>query len=483
MPDLGLVLSWVVPVFVVLGILSAFDAVMNVRNPQGATAWVVSLITIPVLAFIAYWLFGRVKYRDYSNAQERCRQKLALNLEDRDSGLLADFAVPLDAEDERTRAEIRAFEALAGMPLCRGHELKLLIDGQAAFDQIFNDIDAAEHYVLVQFFIVRDDDLGRALAQRLLSARARGCEVYMLYDEIGSYNLPQRYCQTLIDAGVQLAGFSGTRSLLGRFRLNFRNHRKIVVVDGHTGLMGGLNVGDEYLGRDESFGDWRDTHLRLKGPAVLNLQRSFVEDWTFGQESLSLPQLSWNPASVHAASAAVLNLASGPADAIESCGLLYAHSIESAERRLWIASPYFVPDPRVLSALQTAALRGVDVKILLPEKSDNPIFRFVPFAYLPDVEMVGAEVYLYQNDFMHQKVMLVDDCYACVSTANLDNRSFRLNFETSCVIKDQAFCADVARMLRRDLENCRRLRSEELTNHSWWFAVAVAVTRLMSPVL
>lgn len=466
----------------IAGVLSAVDALLRVKNPQGATAWIFALIAIPIVTVPLYWMFGRVRYHDYIGLRGRLRERLKIDLNS-DFGPLAPFASDRNNYDQRTLSELRGFRALANTPWCDGHELKLLVNGEATFDAIFTAIETAQSYLLIQYYTIHDDDIGRQLAAGIKRARDRGVSVYLLYDEIGSYELPTKYKKGLAECGVEIAPFSGTRSLLGRFRINFRNHRKIVLIDGLQAFIGGLNVGDEYLGDTDTFPHWRDTHLQIAGPAVLGLQMSFLEDWAFGNaDDADLPTVSWD-AVEQPGSHKALVVNSGPADEVETCGLTFTHGIECAQNRLWIASPYFVPDPRVLSSLQLAAMRGVDVRILLPRKTDNPLFRFVPYAYLSDIEQLGAKIYLYEPGFMHQKVMLVDDCYATVGTANLDNRSFRLNFETICVVRSGDFVEDVARMLEADFAVSTLLKAEDINNQPWYFDLAVAATRLMAPVL
>ncbi|MCR9276410.1 MAG: cardiolipin synthase [Pseudomonadaceae bacterium] len=466
----------------IAGILSAIDALLRVRNPQGATAWILGLIAVPVITVPLYWMFGRVRYHDYIGAKARLRERLNIDL-NADNGLLATFTADHSNVPSDVASELRGFSALANTPWCDGHELQLLIDGEATFDAILSAIDAAQSYALIQYYTVRDDEIGARFSGAMQRASKRGVHVYFLYDEIGSYELSSSYKKTLIAAGVQSAPFSGTRSLLGRFRINFRNHRKIVLIDGKQAFIGGLNVGDEYLGNSAKFAQWRDTHLAIHGPAILGLQMSFLEDWAFGNDDdAELPIVDWQAVERTGQHEALI-VSTGPADEVETCGLTFTHAIECAQERLWIASPYFVPDPRVLSSLQLAAMRGVDVRILLPRRTDNPIFRFVPYAYFPDVEQVGGKVFLYEPGFMHQKVILVDDSYASVGTANLDNRSFRLNFETICVARSTRFADEVATMLEADFTDSTQLQAEDINNQPWYFDVAVAATRLMAPTL
>jgi cardiolipin synthase len=484
MPGDG-VLGWVVgvgvPALYVLGLASAYDAVMKARTAQGATAWALGLITVPLVALPLYWVFGRVKFSTYVRALRDFYRELDVRLDDPRRGVLATHvAHPERRADARGRGELNAFHELATLPFTRHNAARLLVDGQATFEAIFAGIEAAERYVLAQFYILRDDDIGRAFQRRLIAKAQAGVRVYLLYDEVGCYGLPKPYLHALEEAGVRVSSFSGRRSWRARFRLNFRNHRKIVVVDGVRGYMGGLNVGDEYLGRDPEIGPWRDTHLALEGPAVQGIQYAFLKDWYYGREEVLDVEWEATPAE---ADLCALVLASGPADTLETCGLLYAHAIESAEERVWIATPYFVPDGAVLGALQLAALRGVDVRLIMPRKTDAWMFKYVPYAYLPDVTRAGVKAYLYEEGFMHQKVLLVDDDYAAVSTANLDNRSFRLNFELTVLVHDRGFCGAVERMLEKDLARATAITEADLQRHPFFFRLAVQTTRLMSPVL
>ncbi len=463
------------PLIYVLGVLSAIDAIMTTRTPQGATAWALALVLLPFLSLPLYWVFGRIKFDEYVEALRALDKDLHSRLEQARGGALVDVTVRLDDEtDKRTQGELRAFQVLATIPMTDSNAVRLLVNGKATFDAIFSAIDAAKEYVLAQFYIIKDDGVGRQFRDHLIAAAGRGVNVFLLYDDVGSHSLPRRYIRELVNAGVVVSEFSGSRSWLGRFRLNFRNHRKIVVTDGAHGFVGGLNVGDEYLS------GWRDTHLAVTGPAVLGFQFSFIRDWFYSKQEV--PQLVWS-AKRGPADQRALVLASGPEDSLERCGLLFTHAIESAESRVWIASPYFVPDGRTLGALQLAAFRGVDVRILMPRKSDSFLFTLVPYAYLPDLARAGVKVFLYEQCFMHQKVLLVDDDYGAVGTANFDNRSFRLNFEVTCLVSDKAFCHDVETMLLADFAHSTPLTEADLDGRSFGFRLRTQLTRLLSPVL
>ena len=461
----------------VLGVLTAIHAVMGVRTAQGAIAWAVSLVTFPYITLPLYWIFGRNKFRGYVDA--RRAGELEIQRVAREAGRRAreEGLVSLCGSQYR-----RVFEALAKMPFLEKNDVELLIDGEAAFGAIFDGIESAKDYILVQFFIVRDDRLGRELQARLMHKASEGVRVYFLFDEVGCHALPRSYIRDLTEAGVTIRPFKTTKGRRNRFQINFRNHRKIVVVDGRVAYVGGLNVGDEYLGRDPKIGPWRDTHVRIEGPAVHAVQLSFFEDWYWAtRETLDLDWVL-RPASRAERDQHVLVLPSGPADELETCGLFFIQMINEAAERLWIASPYFVPDPQVVCALQLASLRGVDVRIMLPEHPDHLLVYLSSFSFLEETELADVKIYRYQPGFMHHKVILADDHLAAVGTANLDNRSFRLNFEIMVLVDDPSFAREVAEMFERDFERCRQAHPEDLLRRSFWFKVAVRVARLMSPV-
>jgi len=460
----------------VLGFVSSLDALMSSRTAQGAIAWIVSLNTMPVLAVPAYWVFGSSEFQGYVIGRREDDTVLYHALQDSMSRIY-----PHSLTDAAENPKIHAIERLAKMPLVGGNDAELLIDGEATFDSIFEGIDAAEDYLLVQFYIVRDDELGRELSRRL-QARARdGVDVYFLYDEIGSYRLPGSYLQDLMDAGVDVRRFHSTRGSGNRFQLNFRNHRKVVVADGEVGWVGGLNVGDEYMGRDEGFGHWRDTHLRLHGPATLCLQLSFVEDWHWATSEIL--ELNWEPAEVPDADLPVLVLPSGPADRFETAGLMVQHAIHAAEERLWISSPYFVPDEGVMAALKLAAMRGVDVRVLIPERPDNILTYLAAYALIQPLLEAGVSIHRYQDGFLHAKTFLIDDNVSAIGTVNLDNRSFRLNFEITAWLLDEDFAAQMETMFEQDFSGSREMTLTDIAERPWWFRAASRAAYLTAPVL
>jgi cardiolipin synthase len=458
------------------GLVAAVHALLYSRTSQGAVAWASWLVMFPYVVLPVYLVFGRGKFQGYVRARRAGDSQIdhiARALEKK----MRLFRVRTDEVDP----SYRALEEFPKMPFTSHNDASLLINGRATFDAMFAGIESATEYVLVQFYIIRDDSIGRELKSRLAAKAREGVRVYVLYDEIGCYSLPKAYRRELAEAGALILPFRTSRGVRNRFQINFRNHRKIVLIDGRVAYVGGINVGDEYLGRHPRFGPWRDTAVEVVGPAVQAIQFSFLEDWHWATGDV--PELEWAPRPAERSNQNALVLASGPADDLEKCELFFVHSINAAKRRLWIASPYFVPDAPLISALQLAALRGVDVRVMLPERPDHKMVYLAAFSFIEECEPTGVKFYRYEPGFMHHKVILVDDDFAAVGTANFDNRSTRLNFELMLLFADEPFASQVAAMLEKDFANCRLDTAEAFAARGFWFHVAVRVARLMAPLL
>jgi cardiolipin synthase len=470
------IIAIVVPLVELAGIIAAVHAVMTARTSQGAIAWGISLVTFPWLALPLYAVFGRSKFKGYVSLQLIQDQKLNAvlsacrkNAEAR--GLITD----------QTTSRDQALIRLAQLPETGFNSCDLLVDGEQTFDSIHAGISDAKSYILVEFYILRDDRLGREFKTRLMEKARLGVKVFVLYDEIGSYHLPGNYVRELQRSGVKTTAFHSTKGKANKFQINFRNHRKIVVIDGHTAFVGGHNVGDEYVSRQTRFGHWRDTHVRVQGPVVKAVQYCFLRDWHWA--TATVPNLDWRFQESHDGDQKSLIIASGPADSIETCALMFTHMINSAKERFWIASPYFVPDLRLIGALKLAALRGVDVRILLPAKPDHRTVHLASHSYYEQILPLGIGLYRYTKGFMHQKVFLVDSKCAAVGTANLDNRSLRLNFELTLLNFAPAFIENVEAMLEKDFSLSRPVELSEYTQRSFFFKLAVRFARLLSPIL
>jgi cardiolipin synthase len=466
-----------VVLFYIMAIVSALEAIINARTAQGAVAWTVSLLTLPYITVPMYLVFGRNRFDGYLEQREEMETSFAAMERETRNSLAAHVIAP-----ESGMPLYRALAKLARSPATHGNHLDLLINGEQTFDSIVEGMQAAENYILFQFYIIRDDELGKRLGRVLADKARAGVRVYLIYDEIGSRTFPRtRLYKPLVMTGVEVVAFNTTQGRRNRFQLNFRNHRKVVVVDGKTAWIGGHNVGDEYLGLNKKIGDWRDTHTRLRGPAVLGAELTFATDWLWATRS-SL-DIDWDFNGVAQGECEVMIFPSDPASEFEEAGLMYLQLIVDARQRIWIASPYFVPDRGIISALQLAALRGVDVRLIIPDEPDGPMVGMANWAFTKELLPAGVKVYRYQGGFMHQKVLLMDDDIAGIGTANFDNRSFRLNFEVTLLARNPDFTRQVSDMLEKDITRSRLVTQAELAAKPRWFPLAMGVARLFSPVL
>ncbi len=461
----------------VLAIGVAVHAVFNARSAQGATAWAIALVAAPLVALPAYMLLGRNRFSGYVDAR-RDSDTAHRWIADKARTVCDSFRPDLPDYGGR----LSFLERLAHLPFTYGNRVDLFVDGEAAFAAMFEAIDRAQRYVLIQFFIVRNDELARRLKILLIAKAKQGVEVYFLYDQIGSHKLSRKTIEEYREAGVRIEAFRSYKYLINPMQINFRNHRKILVVDGHFAFLGGLNVGDEYLGKSTRFGPWRDTHAGVEGPAADALQLIFAEDWHWATGD-AIPGLEWETEAAGDGNADVLILPSGPADDYETCNLMFVHAIHSAQNRFWIASPYFVPNAEIVSALQVAGLRGVDVRILLPDNPDHVMVYLASFYYMKLTGAQGIRFYRYTEGFMHQKVFLIDDFGVGVGTANLDNRSFRLNFEITLLSVNYELAAKVEAMFEHDFSNSRQVSHEEIDDKNVFFKLGAAGARLVSPIL
>ena len=479
MSDIRIVIDlWVlvVPLLLhMLGLWCVVDIIMNGRTSQGTIAWVMALLLFPYLAVPVYTVFGGRKLKEYAVARRAGDQ--AINHLGRELGTSEELQ---DLAGELRDPQIDALCNIARLPVSGWNRCNLLINGEATFNSILEGIRRAEKYVLIQFFIFRDDTLGRQLRDLCIAKVRTGVPVYFLYDKIGCVGLPRAYLDPLVAAGVHVAMFRVGRGLISRFRVNFRNHRKVVVVDGRTAWVGGHNVGDEYLGKSRRYGPWRDTHVIMEGPAALPVQLSFCEDWYWATDTV--PEVSWQ-APAKKGKETVLCMPTGPSDVFETGALWVVHAINMAWDRCWILSPYFVPDSSVINALQLAALRGVDVRIVIPANPDKHVVWWAAHSYFKSMDEVGVSIFKYQNGFMHQKVVLIDDRLAAIGTANLDNRSLRINFEITMMFMERAFIHKVAAMCERDFTACVPLTPGEIESWPLPFRLATRAARLLSPIL
>lgn len=461
----------------ITAIASAMEAILKGRTAQGSIAWVISLITFPWLTVPVYLVFGRNRFAGYQERRHEIEEEARLLISHTSEAVERHLV----SQHPDTVLDTSIFN-LARMSATDHNRVELLIDGEDTFNSIAKGMAAAQKYIFFQFYILRDDELGQRLCRILIDRARAGVQVYLLYDEIGSRPFEDsKLCKELLTEGVYVAPFNTTQGRNNRLQLNFRNHRKVVVVDGISAWIGGHNVGDEYLGLDKKVGHWRDTHTLFQGPAVLGAELCFATDWRWATQTHL--DVDWNFSREDKGNARVLVFPSDPASEYEEAGLMFHHIIVSARKRIWIASPYFVPDRAIISALQLAALRGLDVRVILPDKCDSRVVGLANWSYTRELMPVGIKFYRWKGGFMHQKVILMDDELSAVGTANFDNRSIRLNFEVTLLVEDYEFAREVKKMLVSDMAHSRQVTAEEVEKQSNVFALAIGAARLLSPLL
>lgn len=451
------------------------------RDPSKTITWLIVLAIFPIVGFIFYIIFGQ-SYR-----KRRLFRKRAF-LDDEIFREM-ESAHPLNKEKVAAMGDhqqllFRLAHKLGKSPISFSTDTKVLTNGEETFDSILEAIRGAKHHIHLEYYIVRNDHIGQEFKELLIKKVKEGVEVRFLYDAVGSWLLRKRYRRQLQEAGVEMRAFFPVKLPFLNHKINYRNHRKIVVVDGNVGFIGGLNIGDEYLGLKDSFGFWRDTHLKVEGEAVRTLQLIFLQDWYYmSGESLLLPEYLSPRDLGRDDFGGVQMVASGPDGEWEAIKSMFFSMIVSAKRSIWIASPYFIPDGDILSALRIAALSGIDVRLLVPNRPDKRIVFYASRSYFPELLEAGIKIYAYEKGFMHSKLIVVDGELASIGTANMDMRSFHLNFEVNAFLYRTESTNELVRDFEDDFRHSKELTLETFSKRSIVSRVVESTSRLLSPLL
>jgi len=456
--------------------ISAF-IMLERRSPTATMAWITLVAALPLVGVVVYLLVGPRRLQ---------RKKLRLSLaRERVARLLREWK-EARANLLSLRGQLmRAGAQLGRLPPEEAADVRLYFDGDTCYDDLVSAIGRARHHVHLEYYIFRDDATGRRIMDALIERARAGVEVRLLVDAVGEH-LGRASLHAMREAGVEVRFFNGVRSFrVWRRLLNFRTHRKIVVVDGWVGFTGGMNITDDHSARAHGPKAWRDTHVRMAGPAVHGLQATFLENWVFttgndlgcGDRERFASLFPVTPAGWELPDAAQLGgesppllegqrqiaqiLASGPDDDVYAIEAFYFAAITSAHQRLWLTTPYFVPGEAILAAIASAAHRGVDVRLLLPRRTDSLWVDAASRTYHDELLTAGAQIHVYEPPMLHAKTAIIDDALAIVGTANLDNRSFRLNFEVVAVLYEGPRVADLARAFETDLKHAERQQRRE----------------------
>ena len=451
------------------------------KEATSATAWCLLVFFVPYVGFLLFVLFGYQHVHRHIRRKQRHRQLFRRMLPETWKQLRT--APDEEArEDATAKKMVRLARRFDAFPLSHDNRVKFYFCGEPAFEDILETIKAARHHIHVQSFIVQPDTFGKSFLELLTRKAREGVQVRLLYDAMGSYRLHRWMLRPLREAGGKAAAFLPLDVLRRRLQINLRNHRKILVVDGRVAYTGGMNIGNEYLGKSPRFGFWRDTHFRLEGPAVTGLQYIFLEDWDFAADE-PLDQAEYFPPLAAAGDEPVQVVYSGPDQELKSIREVYFAAIQSARRRLWIASPYFVPDQGLRDALALAGYLGVDVRLLGQYHPDKWVPFFAARYYWADMLEAGVKLYQYTKGMMHSKIVLVDDDWASVGTANLDNRSLHLNFEANCLFYSPGTVKLLENAFLDDLSVSIRLKKKVFEQRPFPSRLVENGCRLLSPIL
>jgi cardiolipin synthase len=454
------------------------------RRESGATlAWILIIAFLPYIGAALFFLIGRT--RVWRRKRRRKRYHAAF-LEALDG--MPRTAAQCDASSNLPAlpgpaAEIaRVGACVAGSPLLPGNRVEVLIDANQTYALMEEAIRGAKHHVHMMSYIFRDDDAGTRFRDALAAKAREGVRVRLLVDAVGSHALRASFVRPILEAGGKFARFMPVLPLRPHWRPNLRNHRKLLVVDGTTGFTGGLNIGDEYRGRKKRFAPWRDTHVRMQGAAVLRLQEIFLEDWLFAtDEDVRDPRCF--PEGEPVGEDLVQVIGSGPDEPHGTIHAIFFTAITQAHRSVYITTPYFVPDLSVLNALKSAAWRGVDVRILMPGKSDLPLVRLAGRSYQRELVEAGVRIYELRAGMLHAKTMVVDRAWSTVGSANMDMRSFRLNFEVNVLVSGEGMAQQMEDIFLKDIGGAQPMELAGLQRKRKRARFLEALARVLSPAL
>jgi cardiolipin synthase len=451
------------------------------KDPSATIAWILVLVFLPAVGAVLFLLFGRSRVRWSARHKREADAALTGHLIGfrADPGSVRPAPVPLAGHGAGL---FQVSQVLSRSRATMGNRVDVLLGGAATYAALGEAIDAAEHHVHAEYYLIRPDSTGEWFLDKLVAARRRGVQVRLLADGWGCLALPRSWVRHLRDEGVRMTWFFPLRSMLLQ-PVSLRNHRKIVVVDGKVGFTGGINIGDEYLGTMPSVGAWRDTHVRIQGPGVAELQSVFLRDWYFSSREMAQDARFFPTHSEPAGEAVVAVLTSGPDTDSNAIHRIFYGAISVARERVLITTPYFVPDHAIVVALQMAALQGVDVHLLLPAKSNHTVTFHAGRSFYEELIEAGVHVHEYLPGMIHAKTLVVDGRLSLVGSANMDLRSFRLNFEVHALVADDDTARALEQAFERDLEHAREVSLDEWRKRSTLTRIAEGGSRLVSPLL
>jgi cardiolipin synthase len=480
------IITILLTIMIVTNILLGATVVFLERKSVSSTwAWLMILNFLPIIGFILYLIFGQ-------NLSRRKIFKWDHTVHQRTKELVSSQMLAIVNQEPPFSDPILCdYHSLIYLnlnndeaPLTLNNSLSIFTDGETKFQQLLEDIRSAHHHIHIEYYIFRGDFLGNQLIDTLIQKATEGVMVRLLVDDEGSRRLPKKLVRHLMQAGGKFQTFFPGRLPLLNLRINYRNHRKLVIIDSKIGYIGGFNVGDEYLGLSKKFGFWRDTHLRIIGESVNSIQSRFLLDWNqaSGEQVPFQSYYSIDDKAVYG-EVGIQVVSSGPDQKWEQIKNAFIKMILSAKKTVYIQTPYLIPDESLLNAISIASLSHVDVRIMIPNKPDHPFVYWATYSNVGLLLETGARVYLYQNGFLHAKTIIVDERLATVGTSNLDFRSFGLNFEVNAFIYHQQTAKQLAAIFKQDIRLSKELTMADYSKRSFLIKFKESISRLLSPVL
>lgn len=448
--------------------------VLDNRNPVKTIAWILVLMFLPIIGLLFYFFFGR------SHRRERIisRKSYSHLLKKPMAEYLAQEVCSLPVHYSRLISLYQRTEQAFPFD---GNRVDIYTQGDGMLHALLQEIRAARHHIHMEFYIFEDDAVGREVRDALIAKAREGVEVRVIYDDVGCWHVPHRFFDQMREVGIEVRSFLKVRFPQFTSRVNFRNHRKIVVIDGCKGFVGGMNLAERYL-KGVSWGIWRDTHLFFEGKAVHGLQTTFLLDWYFVDHTL-LTSVHYFPRLENYGTSLAQIVTSEPIGPWKEIMQGVVMAITSARKYFYIQTPYFLPTESVMLALQTAALAGVDVRLMLPKRADNWLTHLGSCSYVSDALQAGVKIYFYKKGFLHSKLMVSDDEFASVGSTNIDFRSFEHNFEVNAFVYDVDVAKKMKEIFMYDQRECVQVFPKNWQKRPWYWKIAESVVRLLAPLL
>jgi len=477
MPSLVTVLYFLTVIFIAILII------LENRNPVKTISWILVLVLLPFLGIIIYLFFGQEyrKTKMFSRKGLKDLEKLRnLTLEQLDNLPKNHFKISDRLYSKRLLMNLLLSNSNA--ILTSNNELKILRNGDETFTEIFESIEKAKHHIHLEYYIIEDDKIGNELRELLIRKALEGVEIRVIFDDVGSWQLKKKFIRTMSDVGIKIDCFMKVRFPMLTSRVNYRNHRKILVIDGETAFVGGLNFADRYRDGVPGIGPWRDTHLKVTGGGATALHIIFMADWYFVSKEILKGEKYFKPFETGNGKLVQMT-SSGPDSDWESISQAYFSAIATATEYVYISTPYLMPTSDIITALKTSALGGIDVRIIVPGLSDAITPKWGTNSYIEELLEAGVKIFFYQAGFTHSKIIVCDGVFSSVGTANLDFRSLETNFEVNAMIYDEETAQTLCRHFLEDQEESKEVILEEWINRPRIDKIKESFSRILSPML